>query len=198
MKLEIEAVLTDYHGGDGIVRPMEVTTTKLERQKTTKRTRRDIGAPSDTSVREQKFETKSEPVHTFRKDKDGTPLARLGGPYGKIYGAIREADKYLRGFEDGGKLKLPMAYIRITPTLVRLEDAVFEKEPMTIPQMMNTMGNSMIAQYYDVIREARVKFSIEFPDSVQDRIERILGVLEGMGIGPKRRGVISAIRTKEA
>lgn len=190
------ATLRDVHGGDGNVRILKVETKRLSRTRKTRKESNTIGSPLDRSVKEQQTELKDEPVHTFQRDADGTPLLRLGGPSGKLIGAIKEADKFLRMFGDEGKSKLPIQFVRVSPVYVRLEDAQDERT-VGIAQMMNTFGNSMIVLQFDVIGSARVRFTIEYPDAVGDRMRKILEALPTMAIGNKRRSTIQFDSVKE-
>ena len=197
MKLEIEATLQDLFGGDGYTRTIKVEAKRLSRKRTTKKARNDIGSPTDRSVQETRTETKDEPVHTFRTI-DGKPVYRLGGSSGKLLGAMKEADKFLRMFGDEGRNKLPVAFVRVYPAWVPLKN-VEGQHVEGLPQILNGYGGStMIVQSFDVIEQAKVSFIIEYPDSVDERVRKILETLQTMSLGNKPRGSIRFDKITEA
>ncbi|MFH1486815.1 MAG: hypothetical protein ABIH46_12160 [Chloroflexota bacterium] len=194
MKLDLELTLTDVFGGDGFTRFIDVEEPKLIRTRTTKRTRSDIGVGVESGMDEVVTEKVKKDVHTFRSE-NGTPVLRLGGVHGKLWGALKEARGILYAMGDSTyRSRAVLQAIQVLPLWIPLETDK-EMEVQSLPQVLNTMGRtSMIIQRYDVIPECTVRVTLVFPDALRRVVDGLLEQLPNMGILNKRRAIVKDIK----
>lgn len=196
--------LTDIYGGDGFERPHTVEEVNLEESKTTITVRKDLGVPVERERERKQVTEKEVAVRTFKRDDDGTPMYRLGGTHGKLWGAMKEAAESMY---DTGEIDLSltaikerfMPVVQIRPQWVRLEtpdDTDIELD--VLPQMLNTQGSSMVEHYFDVIPEATAEVDIRYPEPYEPVVEQCLERMETMSFGNKRRGTLEVTDERPA
>jgi len=192
MRKSLELTIRDVYGGDGQIRYMDVEVPKLQRKKTTKRTKSDIGVTTESSLDEVTNEKRKAEVQTFRY-ANGKPLLRLGGTHGKLWGALEEARSTLYMIGDNSlKSKGITKSLQVQPVWVELEpleDMVVE----TLPQILNTPGSSMITQQFDVIPRCKARVDLVFPDALENLIGKLIEQVQSMGILNKRRATIEKV-----
>lgn len=200
---QLELELTDIYGGDGFERPHTVEEVNLEESKTTITVRKDLGVPVEQERERKQITEKEVAVRTFRRDEDGTPMYRLGGTHGKLWGAMKEAAESMY---DTGEIELSltaienrfMPAIQIQPQWVRLEmPEGSEIEMDVLPQILNTRDSSMVEHHFDVIPEARTEVEIAHPEAYQNPVDKCLNRLQTLNFGNKRRGTINILDKKE-
>lgn len=123
MKWRLRLELEEVYGGDGHIRyePREKVT--LSRTRTRTKVRDSIGVAVQVGTEEEVKEKRLEPIATFRFDDDGTPLLRLGGAHGKLWGAIKASARqlYELGDEEFKRAyKAAVNMILVSPVWVRL------------------------------------------------------------------------------
>jgi len=192
MKKSLELTIRDVYGGDGQIRYMDVEVPKLQRKKTTKRTKSDIGVTTESSLDEVTSEKQKVEVQTFRYT-NGKPLLRLGGTHGKLWGALEEARRILHTIgNDSFKNKGITKSLQVQPVWVELEpleDMTIE----TLPQILNTPGSSMVTQRFDVIPKCKARVDLVFPDALENLIGKLIEQVQSMGILNKRRAIIEKV-----
>lgn len=166
---------------------IDVTTTKHEIDE-------DLAKEVERSDTKEITRIEVKPCYTF-KTEDGKPLFRLGGPYGKLAGLLKEAGSVLYsmkapGFRIGYKKMIKSLIIRPQwVTLENVEDTSIHK----IPQLTAGRSQTMIIQYYDVISKCTTRITIDFPKNNKDLLEKLLEQAQGLPFGPKRRGEIQIV-----
>lgn len=200
-KVEVTLKIENVYGGDGFERPDTVKQVKLERTDKKITVRKDVGIPVEKEKEEKRVEEKEIGVKTFRRDDDGTPLYRLGGTHGKLWGAMKEAgySMYQAG-EQENKITTDrvLKALRINPQWVplKIEDGV-EIEVDELPQMLSGRQNAMIKHYYDVIPECEAEVTLRYPEEFEDLLMKYLDRVQTMNFGNKRRGTITILEVVE-
>jgi len=193
MKKSLELTIRDVYGGDGQIRYTDIEVPKLERSKTTKRKKSDIGVSVESSMDEVTMERRKVEVQTFRYS-NGKPTLRLGGTHGKLWGALEEARSTLYMIGDSSfKNKGITKSLQIQPVWVELEpleNMVVE----ALPQILNTPRSSMVIQQFDVIPRCKAKVDLIFPDTLEELIGKLLKQVQSMGILNKRRATIEEMK----
>ncbi|RKZ28642.1 hypothetical protein DRQ26_00715 [bacterium] len=195
MRIDLKLQLENVFGGDGFLRPHEIEELKLARSKQRIVIREDIGIPVTSSSKERKVEKREVEVNTFRRDDQGNYYLKLGGSHGKLWGAMKEAGYLLY---QAGRLKSKsmtdrvLKAVQVLPDWVMLENVESVKVE-TIPQVLNTMGNSMVQLYFDVITKCEAKITLVFPDQFKDLIFEYLRYIQTMNCLNKRRGRITIL-----
>lgn len=200
-KKELKLKLEDIYGGDGFERADEQKEVKLDRSKQKITVREDLGIPVKKEKTEKKVETKEISVRTFKRDDDGTPMYRIGGNHGKLWGALKEAGEslYQMGKQESKVMtERILKTVKIKPQWVRLEMDGTEMETDTLPQILNTAGNSMVEQHFDVIPECTAEVTITYPDNFEQKVEEYLELVQTMGFGNKRRGSLKVVEMNDA
>jgi len=197
MELNLKLKLRDVYGGDGFTRPYQVEQTKLSRSRTKTLTRQDVGVPVDSQIDEQQVEVKDDVCQTFRRAEDGTPLLRLGGTHGKLWGALKECAEALKeikgtfaSFAEIGRL---MKTVRVSPIYAKL-DGANGMSVEALPQVLAGRRSSMITQHFDVIPECTTKVKIAFPDPAEKKIKAMLTQLQDISCLNKRRATIEVMK----
>jgi hypothetical protein len=188
--------LENVYGGDGFVYLDTVDEVKLARSKTRVTIRKDIGVPITSEQEEKKTEKREIEVHTFKHDKKGNPLLRLGGSHGKLWGAIKEAGymMYSTGeMPSKAEVNRIMQTVRITPEWVILNTDGTKMTREILAQVLNTFGNSQVQMYYDVIPNCKTEISLKYPDVFKDKIEKMLEYFQTMNCLNKRRASITIL-----
>jgi len=200
-EVKVTLQLENIYGGDGFERPDTVEEVKLERTDKTVTVRKDVGVPVEKEKEEKRVEEKEISVKTFKRDEDGTPLYRLGGTHGKLWGALREAgyNMYQTGQQESKVLTdRALKTLRIDPQWVPLEmDDDIEMEVDELPQMLSGRRNAMIQQYFDVIPECKAEVTLKFPEEFENLIMEYLDRVQTMNFGNKRRGTITILDKEE-
>lgn len=196
MELNLELKLHDVYGGDGITRSYQVEEVKLSRLRTKTQTRKDIGIPIESEMNEQQKELKDTICHTFKREEDGTPILRLGGSHGKIWGIMKEAAGILKDskgtFASFAEIERFMRTVQIFPIYARLEnggDMIVD----ALPQILAGRRSSMITQHFDVIPSCHTKIKLVFPTQYENKIRAILTQLQELSCLNKRRGTIEIV-----
>lgn len=193
----LELHLTDIYGGDGFERPETVKEVTLEESKTTITVRKDVGVPVEKEHERKQVKEKEVSVKTFRHDDDGTPMYRLGGTHGKLWGCLHEAGVLLYQMgEQANKVTTDriMKAVQIQPQWVRLEmpDGV-EMSQDTLPQELNGRSSSMIEIHYDVVPEATANVTLTYPEPFAEKVDRYIEMSETLNFGNKRRGTLEIV-----
>jgi len=199
-EVELELKLKDIYGGDGFERPHQVEEVKLDRSKEKVTVRKDVGVPVKKEREEKQVETKEVKVNTFKRDEDGTPLYRIGGTHGKLWGAMKEAGylMYQTG-EQENKITTDrvMKAVQIMPQWVPLEmDDGVEMEMDVLPQELSGRQNAMIETYFDVIPECEAEVKLRYPKEFEELVMKYLDRVQTMNFGNKRRGTITITEKK--
>ena len=193
MKLSLELRLLNVFGGDGFTRIEKIPETKLKRSKRRTITRKDIGVPVESDVEELRTELVERDVQTFKCDGEKNYYLRLGGPHGKLWGALKAAAEILKDstgeFQSYAEVNRAMRAVNIMPVWVKLEN-VKPTVVENLPQLLAGSRSSMIVQRFDVIPECEAKVEIVFPDHMEKKIQAMLKQLETMGCLNKRRSTI--------
>ena len=166
---------------------INVTTTKHEIDE-------DLAKETERADTKEKTRIEVKPCYTFKKEDDKI-LFRLGGPYGKLAGLLKETGSVLYsmkepGFRTGYKKMVKSLIIRPQwVTLENVEDLYVHK----IPQLTAGRSQTMIILFYDVISKCTAKLTIDFPEKNKDLLEKLLEQAQGLPFGPKRRGEIKIL-----
>jgi len=167
-----------------ILSEIDMTTTKHEIDQ-------DLAKETERAETKEKTRIELKPCYTFKKEDDKL-LFRLGGPYGKLAGLLKETGSILYsmkepGFKTGYKKLVKSLIIR--PQWVTLEN-VEGLYVHKIPQLTAGRSQAMIILFYDVISKCTANLTIDFPEKNKNLLEKLLDQAEGMPFGPKRRGEI--------
>lgn len=200
MKCELTLKIRDLHACPGDTPPQRITTSKevssTDEQEIITET---FGEETLSYKEEKKGKTavkerdETNPFHTFRIEEE-KPIARLGGPYGKLMGLFRSAGKSLWAQQDSAFYPGHKAYkafltsLIVKPQWTMLEDAS-EIEIHIIPQILPR--SKMIFPRFEKISLCYAKVTIQLPAGEKERFEKLLEQAEGMPFGPKRRGEIT-------
>jgi hypothetical protein len=191
---ELTLSLTDIYGGDGYERPETVKEVTLEESKTTITVRKDVGVPVEKERERKQVKEKEVSVFTFRRDDDGTPMYRLGGTHGKLWGCMKEAGVLLYQMgEQANKVTTErvMKAVQIQPQWVRLEmPEGVEMAQDTLPQELNGRNSSMVEHHYDVVPECTADVTITHPEPFGEKVEEYLEHAQTINFGNKRRGAL--------
>lgn len=200
MKQKLELEIENVFGGDGITRQEIEEKVLLERSQKSVRTRVDIGVPVDSIMKEKKTEEKVIEIQTFRLDEDGTPMLRLGGPHGKLWGALKKLGKSAKDFEalfnSYVEVDRLMDCVNVAPIWVRLENTN-RIEIETLPQLLSGRQNTMITINYDVIPKCNATVVLSYPDTYKKKIKRLLELLPNTATLNKRRATIKVTSSKQ-
>lgn len=191
MKYKLVLELYDVYGGDGNVRMETEKSTKLKRSKRRVETRSDIGLPvSGEETEEESTEEVEKGIHTFRLDDQGSPVLRIGGPHGKLYGAFKDVASVLK---ISGEAPFTSSYKKLlnsviaTPIWVSLDMDGGEMTTQELPQILAGMGNRMIIQKFDVISKCQIEMTLTFPDAFEEAVKKLVKGLESISLFNKRR-----------
>lgn len=201
MKTRLKLRITDLFGGDGEERPMEVEKPVYTVQ-TVKSLEKNENVLLDST---QEITTKKviERVNTFRRDSNDKPLQRLGGSHGKLWGSMKGLGRVLAegkdnptfmkyGIKSMSAVERMMSTVMITPVYPDM-NIIQGYRVEKIPQILNTIGNSMITLYYDVIGEVEVEVILSYPERYHDVIQVILKEHETYPTLNKRRSIITVV-----
>ncbi len=185
--------MENVYGGDGEVRFEPVEKVTLNRIRTKTMVRDSIGVAVKLGTEEELRERRIEPISTFRLDEHGTPLMRLGGAHGKLWGALKSSAKqlYELGDEDFKRAyKSLVDMVSVSPAWVPLDtDEDFRLEG--IPQVLKGRSGGMIVKHFDVIPKASAKVLLSFPDPLERKVRKLLDQLQLGSHLNKRRATIT-------
>ena len=203
MQTYLVVELRDVYGGDGQTRMELVESTKLKRKTTTKQTRADLGvAAGGEEMDESRVEEIEKDVHTFRLDENANPVLRLGGPHGKLWGAMKEAAGTLRLMKVAPFSSSYYGFIRsinVQPVWVSLKMNGESLRTETLPQLLQGRGGSkMIFQKFDVVPKCTAEFRIIYPDAFEEPVKALLKQLENCALLNKRRATMKILSMKTA
>jgi hypothetical protein len=202
MEKTLEIEFTNLFGGDGNLRYIQVEEQKLSRQKKSKISKESLpGVSMDNSTNEVKTEVKTQEVQTFQRDEKNIPIFRLGGVHGKMWGATRAAGKLLAElghpeFKSKAGVDKYMTMINFEPQMVKLEN-IGKITETQVPQILNTMGNSMVIQRYDTIDKCTCKLKIQYPDAIEAKVLAMLEQSCKMATMNKRRATMRITNWKD-
>jgi len=200
-EVRVELELQNIYGGDGFERPETIKEVKLEKTDKTITVRKDVGVPVEKEREEKRVEEKEISVKTFKRNQDETPLYRLGGTHGKLWGAMKEAgyNMYQAGQQENKvTTDRVLKALRIDPQWVPLEmDDNVEMEMDELPQVLKGKRNAMIQQYFDVIPKCKAEVTLKFPEEFEDLIMEYLDRVQTMNFGNKRRGTVNVVNKEE-
>jgi hypothetical protein len=197
VKKSLEIVFRDVFGGDGNIRFENRETPKLERTKTTKRKKSDIGISVESSMDEVTTEVRKAEVNTFRYE-NGNPVLRLGGTHGKLWGALEEARRTLYMLGDSSfRSKGIVQSIQVQPVWVKL-NPLEELKTEILPQILNAPGRPMVTILFDVLPRCMVNIELLYPDNLNKLVEKLLNQIQTMGLLNKRRATIEDIKILRA
>jgi len=194
---KVRLKLENIYGGDGFERPEILKVDVYGEKEKIEVVRKDIGIPVESTKKTTKTREKEITIHTFKRDEDSTPLYRLGGTHGKLWGAMREAGYNMA---ETGKIKSKalvdriLRSVQIMPQWVKLEmqDGV-EMQRDELPQILAGIGKPMITQYYDVIPECEAEVTLRFPEEFEEIVMDLLDRAQSINFGNKRRGVLTLL-----
>ncbi len=192
MQKTYEIIFQDVYGGDGFVRYQDFEENVLTRTKTSTKTRDDIGVPVSSAMNEVMTATVKKDINTF-KYLDGTPIMRLGGAHGKLWGALKEirSTLYMLGNKGFRSARL-VDMIQVTPIWVPLE--IMEPiQVQQLPQILNTPGRAMITMLFDVIPKAGCQVTLTYPDSIAEQVSTLVNMLSTISLLNKRRATIESM-----
>ncbi len=157
----------------------------------------DLAKETEKAETKEKTRIEIKPCYTFKKEDDKI-LFRLGGPYGKLAGLLKEAGSVLYSMKEPGfksQYKPIVKSLIIRPqwvTLENVEDLYVHK----IPQIVAGISQAQIILYYDAISKCTAKLTIDFPEKNKKLLEKLLEQAQGLPFGPKRRAELT-IHKKE-
>lgn len=202
MELNLDLEIKDMYGGDGVIRIEQIKKpiSSKKRGKKTTRTSSVRNVSSEEETKEELFETKDDPVQTFKFDEDGNPIYKLGGIHGKFWGHLRACGKMLadigdEDFKSKAFVDRMMMAVNITPMNVVIKDHEAIQKTK-IPQLLNTAGNTMQFITFDYIPKCKVNLKMVFPDIYKSQIIKLLKQSETVFGLNKRRASITVINRK--
>jgi len=202
MKVEVRLELEEVYGGDSITRPIKTQSTKFNKVTKDTRVKESVGVKVDDSLSKQRTEEKDDIVHTFKGLENGVngtrPSLRLGGPYGKFWGALRSAGQRLASIGDPDFKSIAAAdrlifNVGVSPVWVELDGQIVSRR---LPQKLRGFGG-MIFQNYDVVEKCEVVVFLEYPDAVDKYVKRLLDAIQYGGHFNKRRTMVKVASVKE-
>ena len=152
----------------------------------------DLSKETERAETKEKTRIGIKPCYTF-KEEDGKLLFRLGGPYGKLAGLLKDAGSILYNMKEPGfrsQYKPLVKSLTIRPQWVTLEN-VEKLYVHKIPQITAGISKVMIIQYFDVISKCTAKLTIDFPEKNKKLLEKLLEQVQGIPFGPKRRAELT-------
>ena len=193
MKEKLNMEIRDVYGGDGFVRIESEERRVLERASKSVVLMHELGTPLETDRRETKTEEKEIDIQTFRRDEDGTPMLRMGGVHGKLWGCLKELGKSSKDtsglFKSYAEVDRLMRCVNISPIWVRLENSSGGRVD-TLPQILAGRSSSMITMHYDVLEKCSAEVVISYPDAFAKRMAILLEMLGETAALNKRRSSI--------
>ena len=201
MELKVKFEIQNLYGGDGFTRPEERREVVYEVKKSKEVEKYDNLSLDEKA--EKNIKIRIENVNTFKQDEEGNNTQRLGGSHGKLWGSMKAVGLFLvdcknqtlltKGVKSLSGVKRMMGSLNITPIYPTLK---YDKEKIwidVIPQILNTMGNSMVKMEYDVIDKAECELTLIYPDMYHAVILEMLKSQEMIPTLNKRRSTIKVL-----
>lgn len=134
-------------------------------------------------------------IHTFPTNGDGKLIAPIGGNRGYLAGALRTALKSKYGGQTNKKNSPVYGYtsrlangVFVEPDWIEVGDSFSNDSDKPTGYLIQRVGNT---EYYDIVREAKVNFTITvMSDFKEEILLELLALAQRLGIGPKRRGLL--------
>lgn len=197
IKKEIMLELETVYGGDGFTYIDKIEEVLLNQSRKTVTIRRDIGIPITSVKQERKTKKVDVGVNTFKRDKDGNNLLRLGGTHGKFWGALKRSGLMMYEYGEITKADVLriMEKIVVEPEWIKLEMNGCKMEREQLPQILNTHSyeTTQIIMHYDVIPKCTVTFAIKYPKIYEKQIEQMIEYLPTVTHFNKRKTKITFI-----
>lgn len=194
MECKIMVEITNLHACPGDTTPKQIEVSKdvfsqIDITKTTTEIETELALEQEKAKAEEKKRASIEALYAF-KEENGEIIFRLGGAYGKIAGAIKEAASALyflkaEGFKSGYKKFIKM--LNFSPMWIPLQ-GVEKIEISKIPQILAGRSQAMQIFYYESIPKCRAELIVQVPDGEKTRFEALIKQVQIMPFGPKRRG----------
>lgn len=138
--------------------------------------------------------TKTKAVNTFPKNGTGQIVAPVGGAYGYLMGALKTAtakyggDRAKRASPAYGLKRKITEGLFIEPADIELGKTFSNPPESPVSHFITKIG---VSEYYDVVAEAPVEFTIRVENDVkEDMLLELLAFVQRVGLGPKRRGLL--------
>lgn len=134
-------------------------------------------------------------VHTFPTNGGGKLTAPMGGSRGYLMGALRTALKSKYGGQTNKKTSPVYGYtnrlangVFVEPSWVEVGDSFSNEPEKPTGYLIQRIGST---EYYDVVRETKVNFTITvMSDFKEEILLELLALGQRLGLGPKRRGLL--------
>lgn len=141
-------------------------------------------------------------VHTFPTNGDGKLTAPIGGSRGYLMGALRTALKSKYGGQTNKKNSPVYGYtsrlangVFVEPDWFEVGDSFSNDSDKPTGYLIQRVGST---EYYDVVKEAKVNFTITVMSDFKEAILlELLALTQRLGIGPKRRGLLKIERVEK-
>jgi len=165
-EVKVEMELENIYGGDGFERPDTQEVDVYGEKETTEVVRTDLGVPQEKTKKKSKTKEKEISVKTFKRDDDGTPLYPMGGQYGKLWGAMKEAGEMMYEANEVDMslsgIERVMKSIQVLPRWVRLE--MDDSTEMKTDSMLQEMSGRSTARtfYFDYIPECTAEVRLKY------------------------------------
>lgn len=202
MHLKLE--LLDVWGGDGNKRFQKMKETKLDRKKTTTRTKSSMpGYSGETETGEIVEEVINKEIKTF-EEQDGIPILYLGR---KIRGTLKQIGTNF------GRIKHPlfpsiafcndmMTMISVTPDVVELAGKDWRKNNDNYylgssGQRMSGRG-SFVPLYFDAFKKVETEVDVRYPACYDKQVRTLINLLPSMKTGNRRMMKINVLSCEAA
>lgn len=134
-------------------------------------------------------------VHTFPTNGNGKLTAPIGGNRGYLAGALRAALKSKYGGQTNKRTSPVYGYtgklangVFVEPDWIEVGDSFSNDSDKPTGYLIQRVGST---EYYDVVKEAKVNFTISvMSDFKEEILLELLALAQRLGIGPKRRGLL--------
>lgn len=205
LQLRVTAKVHNLHG-QGKTRQQVITKQSYDAMETEKLDRGIKGSAKHKSsqtaiVKGSKVRERVVEVFTFPTDGDNKLLARLGGSYGYIAGAMKAAIP--RRFGDTSKKTNP-AYgaksnlsvgTSIEPEWIEVSDKISNDLEKPLEYLI---ADKRLFTYYDFIAESDpFTFTITVESELSEEvILHLLAFVQRVGLGPKRRGILEVTKVE--
>lgn len=199
MECKLVLEIQNLHACPGDREPKKIEVSKdvfsqIDVLKTTSEVDAELAEEREKAKAEEKKRSTIEPLYAF-KEENGGIVFRLGGAYGKLAGAIKEAASALyflkaEGFKTGYKKFVKM--LNFSPMWVPLQ-GVEKVEISKIPQILAGRSQAMQIFFYESIPCCTAELTVQVPDGEKPRFEALFKQVQMMPFGPKRRAEIKVL-----
>lgn len=134
-------------------------------------------------------------VYTFPTNGNGKLTAPIGGSRGYLAGALRTALKSKYGGQTNKRTSPVYGYtsrlangLFVEPDWIEVGQNFSNAPDKPTGYLIQRVGST---EYYDVVKEAKVNFTITVVSDFKEEILlELLALAQRLGIGPKRRGLL--------